>query len=125
MGAVVLEDRLTGTRVVIRRTSDETHGRAVVVEMLLQPHGRPFATHVHPRQDETIDVLHGAVAFRLGRAETLCGPGCRVRVPAGVDHEFSNCGDDVAHVVCELRPALGFEALLRAVFGGAANANAG
>jgi quercetin dioxygenase-like cupin family protein len=113
----VLDDPVTGTRVVFRRRSEETQGRVVVVEMFLQPQGRPFAAHVHPRQEETIDVLHGTVAFRIGRAETVAGPGHRVRVPAAVPHEFHNRGGEVAHVVCELRPALGFESLLEAVFG--------
>ncbi len=116
----MLEDPVTGTRVVFRRTSDETQGRAVVVEMFLQPKAHPFAAHVHSRQEETIDVLHGTVAFRIGGAETVAGPGRRVRVPAGVPHELTNQGDDVAHIVCELRPALAFESQLRAEFGRAA-----
>jgi quercetin dioxygenase-like cupin family protein len=113
----VLDDPVTGTRIVLRWRSGDTQGRAVVVEMFLQPQGRPFAAHLHPRQEETIDVLHGVVGFRIGRGKILAGPGRRVRVPAGVAHEFRNRGDGVAHVVCELRPALTFESLLEAVFG--------
>lgn len=116
-GDTVLDDPATGTRVVFRRRSGDTQGRVVVVEMFLQPQGRPFPRHVHPRQEETVDVLHGTVGFRVGRAETFVGAGRRVRVPAGVAHEFSNRGGEVAHVVCELRPALGFDALLEARFG--------
>ncbi len=117
MTNAVLDDPETGTRIVFRRRSGETQGRVVVVEMLLQPQVRPFAVHLHPRQEETIDVLHGTVAFRIGRAGMLAGPGRRVRVPPGVAHEFRNRGDDVAHVVCELRPALDSESLLEALFG--------
>lgn len=121
----VLDDPLTGTRVVFRRRSGDTQGRAVVVEMFLQPRGRPFVAHVHPWQEETIDVLHGTVSFRIGHVEMLAGPGRRVRVPAGAAHEFRNRGDEVAHLVCELRPALGFESLLEAMFGGLAATSAG
>lgn len=124
MAHLVLDDPVTGTRIVFRRTSEETQGRVVVVEMFLEPQGRPFAAHVHPRQEETIDVLHGTVAFRIGDAETVARPGHRVRVPVGIPHEFGNRGDDVAHVVCELRPALGFESLLEDVFGRAGRTSA-
>lgn len=124
-GDAVLDDPATGTRVVFRQRSGDTQGRVVVVEMFLQPEARPFPGHVHPHQEETIDVLHGTVEFRIGAREMLAGPGCRVRVPAGVPHEFRNRGAEVAHVVCELRPALGFEPLLEALFAPTASARAG
>ncbi len=63
----VLEDPAAGIRVVFRRTSRETHGRAVVFELFVAPSGRAPVTHLHPNQEERIDVLHGSVGFRLGR----------------------------------------------------------
>ena len=33
-------------------------------------------------------------------------------VPAGTAHKFWNAGDDEAHFVCEVRPALQFEQLM-------------
>ena len=43
-------------------------------------------------------------------------PGRRLTVPAGTPHKFWNAGDDVAHFVCEVRPALQFESLLETMF---------
>ena len=37
-------------------------------------------------------------------------------VPAGTPHKFRNGGDEVAHFVCEVRPALQFESLLETMF---------
>jgi hypothetical protein len=37
-------------------------------------------------------------------------------VPAGTPHKFWNAGDEEAHFVCEVRPALQFEALLETMF---------
>ena len=37
-------------------------------------------------------------------------------VPAGTPHKFSNVGEETAHFVCEVRPALGFEQLIETMF---------
>jgi hypothetical protein len=42
-------------------------------------------------------------------------------VPAGTPHKFWNAGDDVAHFVCEIRPALQFESLIETMFALAAD----
>ena len=42
-------------------------------------------------------------------------------VPAGTPHKFWNAGDDEAHFVCEVRPALQFEQLLETMFALAAD----
>jgi mannose-6-phosphate isomerase-like protein (cupin superfamily) len=120
----VIENPVTGVRIVFRRTTDDTNGRAVIFEMFVPPNGRGFATHVHPRQEERVDVLHGAVGVRVGRRRSSVGPGGRITVPAGVRHGFWNAGEDVAHVVCELRPALRFDSLLEATFALAAGGEA-
>lgn len=111
----MLEDPATGIRVVFRRTSRETNGRAVVLEVFVAPSGRTPGMHLHPNQEERIDVLHGFVGFRLGRDRKVVGPGRRVTVPPGTRHAFWNAGDEVAHLVCELRPALRFESLIEAL----------
>jgi hypothetical protein len=66
-------------------------------------------------------VLRGSVGFRIGRKKLLAGPGQRVTVPAGTPHRFWNAGEDVAHFVCEVRPALQFESLLETMFALAAD----
>ena len=42
-------------------------------------------------------------------------------VPAGTPHKFWNAGDEAAHFVCEVRPALQFESLLETMFALAAD----
>jgi hypothetical protein len=42
-------------------------------------------------------------------------------VPAGTPHKFWNAGDDEAHFLCEVRPALQFESLIATMFGLAAD----
>jgi mannose-6-phosphate isomerase-like protein (cupin superfamily) len=116
-----IENPVTGERLVFRETSRETNGEAVVVETFVQPHGFVAAAHVHPDQEERFEVLRGSIGFRVGRKSFVAGPGQRVTVPAGQRHKFWNAGDDVAHFVCEVRPALQFESLLETMFALAAD----
>jgi quercetin dioxygenase-like cupin family protein len=116
----VLENPVTGERLVFRKTSQETGGEAIVVEAFVKPNGFVAAAHVHPRQEERFQVLKGSVGFRRGREKLVAGPGERLTVPAGTPHKFWNAGDDEAHFVCEIRPALQFEQLIETMYGLAA-----
>jgi quercetin dioxygenase-like cupin family protein len=116
-----IENPVTGERLVFRQTSRETNGEAVVFETFVKPNGFVAAAHVHPNQEERFQVLHGRVGFRVGSKEIVAGPGQRLTVPAGTAHKFWNAGDDEAHFVCEVRPALQFEQLIETMFGLAAD----
>ncbi len=113
----VIENAVTGERLVFRQTSRETGGQAVVVETFVQPDGFVAAGHVHPSQEERFEVLQGSVGFKIGRKKLVAGPGERLTVSAGTAHKFWNAGDGVAHFVCEVRPALQFESLIETMFG--------
>jgi len=112
----VIENPVTGERIVFRKTSRDTGGQAVVIETFVQPDGFVAAAHVHPSQEERFEVLKGSVGFRIGREKLVAGPGQRMTVPAGTPHKFWNAGDTEAHFVCEVRPALQFESLLETMF---------
>jgi hypothetical protein len=92
-----------------------------VIETVVQPNGFVAAAHVHPSQEERFEILRGSVGFRVGRKKLVAGPGQRLTVPAGTPHKFWNAGDEEAHFVCEVRPALQFEALLETMFALAAD----
>ena len=116
-----IENPVTGERLVFRKTSRETGGQAVVIETFVQPNGFVAAAHVHPSQEERFEVLRGSVGFKIGRKKIVAGPGRRITVPAGTPHKFWNAGDDEAHFLCEVRPALQFESLIATMFGLAAD----
>ena len=117
----IIENPVTGERLVFRKTSRETNGEAVELETFVKPDGFVAAAHVHPHQEERFHILRGTVGFRLGREKIVAEPGQRVTVPAGTAHKFWNAGDDEAHFVCEVRPALQFEQLIETMFGLAAD----
>ena len=107
---------VTGETLVFRTTSADTNGECVVVETYVEPNGAVAAAHVHPSQEETFEVIAGELEFRLGKRKLVAGPGDRVLVPAGTPHRFRNVGEETAHFVCEVRPALGFEQLIETMF---------
>jgi hypothetical protein len=61
---------------------------------------------VHPRQEERITVLSGAVRSRSGGRERLLGVGDTVVTPAGEAHTIEPADGADAEVRAELRPAL-------------------
>ena len=79
----VIENPVTGERIVFRKTSRDTGGQAVVIETFLQPDAFVAAAHVHPSQEERFEVLRGVVGFKIGGEKIVAGPGRRITVPAG------------------------------------------
>jgi quercetin dioxygenase-like cupin family protein len=116
-----LTNAVTGETLVFRTTSADSNGERVVVETLVEPNGAVAAAHVHPAQDELFEVLGGEVEFRLGKQTVVAKPGDRVLVPAGTPHRFRNVGEETAHFVCEVTPALEFEQLIETMFSLAAD----
>jgi quercetin dioxygenase-like cupin family protein len=84
----LLENAVTGERLLFRATASDTGGAAVVVETFVKPGGCVAAAHIHPYQEERFEVLAGAVGFRLGREQRVVGPAARLTVPAGTPHRF-------------------------------------
>ena len=111
-----LTNPATGETLVFRTTAAETNGEAVVVEAFVEPHGAVAAAHLHPAQEERFEVLSGELEFRVRKQTFVARAGDRVVVPAGTPHRFRNVGEETAHFVCEVRPALGFERLLETMF---------
>ncbi len=111
-----ITNSVTGETLVFRTTSADTNGERVVVETYVESNGAVAAAHVHPSQEERFEVLAGELEFRLGKRKLVAKPGDRVLVPAGTPHRFRNVGDETAHFVCEITPALGFEQLIETMF---------
>jgi quercetin dioxygenase-like cupin family protein len=90
-----------GQRIVVRERRDATMRLEV-----RQAARRGVPAHVHPSQEERIEVVDGEVELRLGRRRRRLAAGDSVLVPAGTAHGFRALGDRPARLVNELRPAL-------------------
>ena len=102
----VIENPVSGERIVIRRSGAETGGALLAFDLFLPPGAHVPARHVHPEQEERFTVLEGRMRFRLGRRGIAAAAGDTVAVPRGIAHWFGNDGPDVAHALVEVRPAL-------------------
>jgi quercetin dioxygenase-like cupin family protein len=102
----VIDNPISGERIVIRTTAEESDGALLAFDLFLPPGGRVPARHVHPVQEERFTVLNGQLRFRLGRRTVLAAPGQTVLVPPRTTHWFGNEGTEPAHARVEVRPAL-------------------
>ena len=113
----VLENPVTGERVVIRIGSAETAGARGLVDLYIRPDGAVVGEHWHPAMEECFTVLRGRVGFRLAGRQEIAEPGREIHVPAGMPHDWWNAGDEEARVRVEIRSAARFEALILNLFG--------
>jgi quercetin dioxygenase-like cupin family protein len=110
----VIDNPISGERIVIRESGEATGGRLLSFDLFLPPGGHVPAGHVHPVQEERFTVMAGRMRFRFDRRSILAIPGETVVIPAGRAHWFGNAGVEVAHARVEVRPALLMEELLEA-----------
>jgi quercetin dioxygenase-like cupin family protein len=108
----VIVNPISGERITIRRTAEQTGGRVLDWELILAPGGRVPSSHAHPEQTETFTVVEGRMKFRVGWRHVLATPGQSVRIPPGTVHHFANADRVPARVMVESRPALAMEELL-------------
>jgi quercetin dioxygenase-like cupin family protein len=108
----VIENPLSGERIVIRTSGSETGGSLLVWDLDLAPGGRVPSSHSHPEQEEAFTIVSGEMRFRVGRRRVIAGPGETVTVPPGTVHHFRNRGSLPTHAHVETRPALDMEAML-------------
>jgi quercetin dioxygenase-like cupin family protein len=110
----VIENPTSGERIVIRESGAENGGELLCFDLFLPSGSSVPAGHVHPVQEERFTMVAGRMRFRVGRRTILATPGDVVTVPAGRAHWFGNAGDEVAHAVVEVRPALRMQEALAA-----------
>jgi mannose-6-phosphate isomerase-like protein (cupin superfamily) len=94
----VIENPVTGQRIVFRRTSAETGQQVSEFDGLFRPGGFAGPAHVHPVQDERFEVIRGRASFMVRGEETELGEGQTLEVPKGTPHTFRNAGPEELHV---------------------------
>jgi quercetin dioxygenase-like cupin family protein len=112
----ILHNPVTGETIRFVEAAIDTGGEYTLIDVTVEPNGCVAATHVHPLQTETFQVLDGELSMKRGRATIVATAGETVVVEAGAAHTFSNAGDTAVRFRCEVRPALGFERLIETMF---------
>ncbi len=113
----VLESPTNGQRAIFRETAKDTGGALLRLDFFVAPGGFLGSEHLHPRQEERVEVLSGTLRCRVGGRERNVGAGEAVTVPPGIPHTLWNESQEQAHAVVEYRPALRMETLFETLFG--------
>jgi mannose-6-phosphate isomerase-like protein (cupin superfamily) len=104
----LVEDPVLQHRLAFEEIED---GQAMRVEMWVDP-GGGVPPHVHPRMEETFEVLSGELSLLAGRKWSSHKPGETVVVPPGKRHAYRNEGSVEAHAICTARPPQSLEEFL-------------
>jgi quercetin dioxygenase-like cupin family protein len=79
-------------------TVRESTPEALVVEAEYGPGGTAPPKHFHPGQDESFEVLEGALSVRVDGAERDLRVGERIEIPRGAAHQMWNPNEATARV---------------------------
>ena len=109
----VIENPVSGARIVFRKTARNTNGELLQFDLFFKRHLIGGARLIHPRQEMRFEVVSGMVRSPVGGKEQSLSAGQVVVVPPGVPHSFRNDGDEEAHVLVDFRPALKLETFLQ------------
>ena len=113
----VLESPINGQRAIFRQTAEDTDGELLRLDFFVAPGGFLGNEHLHPKQEERIEVLSGTLRCRVGGGERSVGAGEAITVPPGTSHTLWNESPEEAHAVVEYRPALRMETFFETLFG--------
>ena len=84
-----------------------TKGDVLITEIWVQPGGGVDVDHVHPHQEERLEVMEGETfVYRIDGKERRMGPGDKAVVPPGVKHAFRNDAQTVAYLRFESEPPM-------------------
>jgi mannose-6-phosphate isomerase-like protein (cupin superfamily) len=113
----IIENPASGERVKWHLTASDTDGRLVRLELWVRPGGAVPLPHVHRRSEERFELISGTIALERDGERVELTRGQRATVAPGVAHTWWNTGDDEAHLMVELEPALRFEQVMETMFG--------
>ena len=106
----VVWNPLSGEKVVIVESTEETGGARIVGDFAVEAGGFvPGGEHVHDHCVEHFEVRSGTIAFLLDGEERLVEAGESVTVPRGTWHRWWNPGDDEVVTRVRVEPALRFQ----------------
>jgi quercetin dioxygenase-like cupin family protein len=113
----VIENPVSGERVLWLRTAADTNGELLEWEHTLRPGAHVPRDHIHAAQDERFQVISGTARVRLGKELRDLTAGESIVIPRGTAHGLYNTTDAEARVHCELLPAKNTRAFFEITYG--------
>lgn len=111
---MMLVDRELETTVILRRTTADTDGAFVEVDMVIEGGGGAGqqGSHVHPGVDERLVVLEGTIVVDVEGEPMAVAAGQQLEIPRGVAHGIRNSSDRAAVLRGRFEPALHVDSYL-------------
>src|SRR3954463_2649007 len=111
-----IEAPTMGQRITWLSDTVSTSGELLRVRFWMRGDASPPPLHVHPRQEERIEVVSGSVLSTSGGVERGLGPGETISTPPGEPHTVGPAGTGAVEMIVEFRPSLGFERFVERTF---------
>jgi hypothetical protein len=111
-----IEAPAMGQRITCLSSTVSTGGELLRLNFWMRGDASPPPLHVHPRQEERIEVLSGSVLSLSGGVRRVLGPGGTISTPPPEPHTVGPAGEDAVEMIVEFRPALGFERFAERTF---------
>jgi quercetin dioxygenase-like cupin family protein len=97
---------VTGVRLRVLVTPEESSGRLLVLEVTFPPHSPEPPDHLHPIQSERFEVISGSLSLRRAGRLEIVGAGSEFDIPAGMRHAMWNHTHEEARLLWTTNPAL-------------------
>ena len=108
----------SGVKITITTTAHDTNGKMAQMESRMQPAKRlPTLAHIHPSQEERIEVISGKLTTLLNGKIKILSTGESIIIQPGELHNFWNQGNEVVHFRVEHRPALNIQDFMETIGG--------
>jgi mannose-6-phosphate isomerase-like protein (cupin superfamily) len=111
-----IEAPTMGQRVTCLSDTVSTGGELLRFKFWMRGDASPPPLHVHPRQEERIEVVSGSVLSISGGVRRVLGSGGTICTPPGETHTVGPAGEDAVEMIVEFRPSLGFERFVERTF---------
>lgn len=112
----VIENPVTGEKIVFRQTGAETQGELLPFDMYVEPGGFPTTEHVHPSQTEHFHVKAGQLCLQREGEQEVYREGEEASIPPGTPHMWWNTGSRELRATVKLRPAGRFASFITSLF---------
>jgi quercetin dioxygenase-like cupin family protein len=114
-------------RYIFHKTSADTKGAYLEMEVSYAPHSNQPPYHYHPYQEEHFEVRKGRFRTRIGSVEHTYEIGDHFDIPKNTPHWMYNTSDEDGCLLWQVRPAMKTQAFLETMWGleadGKTNAN--
>lgn len=102
---------------IFREVAADTDGEALRLDVFAEPDRPIFARHMHPLQQEHVEVLSGGLVGEVGDQAKTLGPGDVSVIPATVMHHWRSQPGAQTHLLVEFQPALCTEVVFETLIG--------